>query len=146
LGIRASIRFLGTVPHNRLLKIYETFGIAAVVLPSVDLGGGCHEGIPVALMEAMSYGIPVIATSTGGSGELVTGGTGLLVRPGQPAELATAIHRVLTDPDGARRLGHFGRHRIAQDFDVQNIACNLARAFEAAVQEPEPLAEAAMAS
>ena len=41
------------------------------VMPSVDLGGGVHEGIPVALMEAMSAQVAVVATDTGGIPELV---------------------------------------------------------------------------
>ena len=51
--------------------------IDVVVLPSIDLGNGYHEGIPFALMEAMAYAIPVVATETGGIPELIGGGAGL---------------------------------------------------------------------
>jgi hypothetical protein len=63
-GLADSVRFLGAVPHDALLKIYGEVEIAAVVLASIDMGHGLHEGIPVALIEAMSFGIPVIATTT----------------------------------------------------------------------------------
>jgi glycosyltransferase involved in cell wall biosynthesis len=132
LGIRNSVRFLGTIPHNRLLGMYEKFGIAATVLPSIDMGEGNHEGIPVALIEAMSYGVPVVATRTGGTGELVLGGTGLLVRAQDSDELATAILSLLKDPVGARRLGEFGRLHVASEYDIRQIAAELLHWFEAA--------------
>ena len=68
-GSCRSIRFLGAVPHGELLKLYEQTAISAVVLPSLDLGQGVHEGIPVAPSQAMSFGIPVVATATGGTTE-----------------------------------------------------------------------------
>jgi glycosyltransferase involved in cell wall biosynthesis len=131
LGVRSSIRFLGTIPHKRLLEMYEKFGIAAVVLPSVDLGGGCHEGIPVALIEAMSYGIPVVGTRTGGTGELIQAGTGLLVEPADAGALSRAIQSLLGNPEGAQRLGSYGRRYVAQGFDVRRIAAELVSVFEA---------------
>jgi len=91
LALAGSVKFLGAIAHSELLKMYHEAGIAAVVLASVDLGHGLHEGVPVALIEAMSYGIPVVATSTGGTAELVRPGSGLLVPPANSAALADAI-------------------------------------------------------
>ena len=70
LGLAASVRLLGNVPHDELLRLYREQKVDCVVLPSLDLGGGEHEGISVALMEAMAHGVPTIATSTGGLAEL----------------------------------------------------------------------------
>ena len=54
LQLGDSVRFLGTLKHEALLNLYKRGSISAVTLASVDLGGGCHEGVPVALVEAMS--------------------------------------------------------------------------------------------
>jgi glycosyltransferase involved in cell wall biosynthesis len=146
LGVKNSVRFLGAVPHNKLLEMYEQFDVAAVVLPSVDLGGGYHEGIPVALIEAMSYGIPVIGTQTGGTSELIQGGTGVMVRPGDAAQLAAAMRSVMSNPEGARRLGEYGRRHVAQEFDIRRTVSELAGSFEAARHTARPLVAAFAAS
>ena len=146
LGLRGSVRFLGMVPHKRLLEMYEQFGVAAVVLPSIDLGAGCHEGIPVALAEAMSYGIPVVATRTGGTTELIQPGTGLLVAPQDSPALARAIESLLKDPLGAQKLGKYGRSRVAQEFDIHRIASELESVFEWAKHGRETMAVAFAAS
>ena len=58
-----------------------------------------HEGLPVALMEALALGLPVVATAVGGITEMMDDGCeGLLVAPGRPDQLATALLEVLGDP------------------------------------------------
>jgi glycosyltransferase involved in cell wall biosynthesis len=129
LKIRDSVRFLGTVSHSMLLEMYERGGIALTVLPSIDLGNGGHEGIPVALMEAMSYGVPVIGTRAGGTSELIRNGTGLIVEPRNVAELVTAIQSTIDHPDDARRLGERGRSHVEKEFNVTRTAAELVGAF-----------------
>ena len=136
LGLTGAVRFLGAVPHREFLKIYEQLPVSAVVLPSLDLGGGEHEGIPVALIEAMSYGIPVIATATGGTSELVTPGSGLLVPPADSEALADAIERVIQDADLRTKLGDIGRQRALEAYDVAGIADQLAAEFAAGIRLP----------
>jgi len=65
------ITFLGQLSHDELLYYYTAKNIHCVVLPSLDLGNGLHEGIPVSLMEAMAYGKLVISTKTGSIPELL---------------------------------------------------------------------------
>ena len=132
LGIGASVKFLGALPHRDLLKIYEEGSVAAVVLASIDKGNGCHEGIPVALIEAMSYGVPAVATKTGGTGELLLPETGLLVPPEDPAALADAMQRLLVDHSLRQKLGDSGRERATKIHDIVRIAAELSEAFEAA--------------
>lgn len=129
LGLRDSVAFLGTINHDALLDLYRGGAISAVILASVDLGGGCHEGIPVALVEAMSYGLPVIATTTGGIPELVRPGTGLLVPPEDASALADAIHTILRDETLARTLGQSGRRWVAETRDVAFVASELESSF-----------------
>jgi glycosyltransferase involved in cell wall biosynthesis len=130
LQISDTVRFLGTINHAMLLEMYAKGEVSAVALASVDLGGGCREGIPVALVEAMSYGIPVIATSTGGIPELIQPGTGLLVPPADPTALADAIARVLQDNSLAEQIGRGGRRHIMSTRDMVRIASKLEALFE----------------
>ena len=77
------------------------------------------EGLPLSILEAMSAGLPVVASGVGGVPELVVDGeTGLLVPPGDPSRLAAAIQRLLEDPALRDRLGAAGRARVAECFDL----------------------------
>ena len=128
-GLQHSVKLLGAVPHAELLRMYERKRVSAVVLASLDLGGECHEGIPVSLIEAMSYGLPVIATATGGIGELIEPGTGFLVPPGDCTALSKAILRVARDRAVAHSLGVAARHHVEMSFNVTQIASELESAF-----------------
>jgi colanic acid/amylovoran biosynthesis glycosyltransferase len=91
-----------------------------LVAPSVPTAAGKREGIPVVLMEAMSSGLPVVASDLSGIPELVLDGvTGLLTPPGDPQAIADALARLHADPELRRRLGEQGRRRIEEEFDVQ---------------------------
>jgi colanic acid/amylovoran biosynthesis glycosyltransferase len=77
---------MGAVPHNELMKYFRTTSI------DLFLNVSRSEGVPVSVMEAMSFGIPVIATNVGGTSEIVSGKTGLLIDPDfSPEELAGKI-------------------------------------------------------
>ncbi len=128
-GLVDWIIFLSHVPHEKLLDLYEHGKIDLFVLSSVDLGGGLHEGIPVSLMEAMAFGIPVIATETGGIPELLEGGAGLLVPQKDPKALAEAIASLASDPNLRRALGEKGRERVEKEFSVEVVAHRLAELF-----------------
>jgi glycosyltransferase involved in cell wall biosynthesis len=79
------------------------------------------EGMPGAIMEAMAAQLPVVATRVGGIPELVVEGeTGLLVPPGDAAALATALKRLLTNPDLRRRMGQAGHQRITTHFRLED--------------------------
>ena len=71
-----------------------------------------HEGLPVALMEALALGVPVVVTDVGGMAELVADGEqGLVVPPHRPELLAAALVGVVADPELRRRLGDGARAR-----------------------------------
>ena len=77
-----------------------------------------QEGLPVALMEATSVGLPVVATAVGGVPQAVANGTAaLIVPPGQPGELADAIVKLADDPELRRRLAD-GSLASSRAFDV----------------------------
>ena len=103
-GLSAHVVFLGGVSDDSLLA--EIAGAGVLAHPSrVEIA-------PLSVMQAMAAGLPVVATSVGGTGRLVDAGrTGLLVPPGQPARLARALAQLLDDPARARRMGAGGTQR-----------------------------------
>jgi glycosyltransferase involved in cell wall biosynthesis len=132
LGLRRSVKFLGVLSHRELLSLYRESAVSVVVVPSIDMGNGYHEGIPVALIEAMSYGVPVVATRTGGTEELVLPETGLLVPPEDPGALAGALQTLLQDGPLREEMGNRGRMRVIEAHDIVRVASQLASAFAAA--------------
>jgi glycosyltransferase involved in cell wall biosynthesis len=131
LGVSGTVRFVGRLPHDEVLSLYRSGEIGAVVLPSVDLGAGVHEGIPVSLVEAMAHGVPVISTETGGIPELLAGGCGVLVPPANQKALAASIERVLSDSELRRTLSVEGRRRVENEYAVEKIVDELERRIEA---------------
>jgi colanic acid/amylovoran biosynthesis glycosyltransferase len=125
LEIDDRTRFVGVIPHDQLLELYLDGKVGVVVLPSVDLGNGEHEGIPVTLMEAMSHGVPVVSTTTGGIPELLHDGAGILVPPKDPVALADAIERLFSDSDLRQRLSEAGRRRVEEEFGVEGTVSRL---------------------
>jgi glycosyltransferase involved in cell wall biosynthesis len=103
-----------------------------LVAPSVPTRQGRREGIPVVLMEAMSSGLPVVASGISGIPELVDDGwNGLLVPPGDPQALASALRRLAVNESLRERLGAEGRRTVEREFDVERTADELVRRFAA---------------
>jgi glycosyltransferase involved in cell wall biosynthesis len=130
LGLAGRIRFLGPLAQPEL---YEAYMRASVLCaPSRVLADGDRDGIPNVIAEAMACGVPVIATAVSGIPELVENGVnGLLVPSDDPRGLAAAIRRVAGDPELARQLGDVGRVTVAERFDGDRLATELADLFRA---------------
>ncbi len=80
------------------------------------------EGLPLAILEAMAAGVPVVATRVGGVAEAVVDGeTGILVAPGDSPALASALRAVLAMPDVGAGLGQAGRVRAIKEFSVERM-------------------------
>lgn len=88
----------------------------AFVLPSE------FEGLPLALIEAMAAGLPVVATRVPGTTEVITNDAGQLVPPRDPAALATGVVTVLRDPDQSRAMAERGRVLAERDFSARRMA------------------------
>lgn len=86
-----------------------------------------NEGVPNVVLEAMSWGLPVIATDVGGVSEVVQDGrTGLLVPPRSPDAVATAIEKIF-DAELAHRLGSAGRSTVELHHSASAVGSRLAR-------------------
>lgn len=113
LGLEEHVRFLGfreDIPE--LLSIFDVF-----VLSSTR-----GEGVPQALVQAMAMGKAVVATRVGGIPEVVQDGqTGLLCSADHPAELASAISRLLNDHALRARLGEAARELVVRSMSVEQM-------------------------
>jgi glycosyltransferase involved in cell wall biosynthesis len=76
------------------------------------------EGLPVALLEAMMAGLPIVATAVGDIPKAVTPEAGIIVPPRQPACLADALHELVNAPERARAMGHAARARAMQEYSL----------------------------
>ena len=93
------------------------------VAADVVVNASIDESFGLVILEAMARRRPVVATKSGGVPEVVThGADGLLVRPGDHRELATALSQLLSDRALALELGSHGRTRVLTDFSVAVMA------------------------
>jgi len=115
-GVSEQVNFLGWIDDLRpVLRTWDIFA-----LPSYD------EGLPVVILEAMSEGLPVVATNVGGMPELVEDGrTGYVVAPGNIDTLCTALRRLATSSQLRIQQGDQGRQRAETKFSVQQMAAEI---------------------
>jgi glycosyltransferase involved in cell wall biosynthesis len=116
---------------DRVLFTGQRAGVAGL-LPAFDtfVLSSRHEGLPLALLEAMASGVPVVATRVGGCPEVVTDDAdGRLVEPGDVAALAAAISGILDDPAGAARLAAAGQ-TTAGGFSIAVAVERMAAVYE----------------
>ena len=112
LGVTAE--FLPFVDHRELPAFFAQAD--AFVLPSFT------EGHPKVLLEAMSCGVPCVASDVAGNRAILTDGeTGLLFDPRNAGALAEALERVLSQEELARRLGARARARIVEHYDLARL-------------------------
>jgi glycosyltransferase involved in cell wall biosynthesis len=105
LNVKEQINFPGWVDPVRRSELLSKADV--FVLPSYN------EGLPMALLEAMSWGLPVITTPVGGIPEVVTHTkTGLLVNPGDVEQLTEAVQSLIEDESLRLKLGNDARKRI----------------------------------
>ncbi|MDZ4722491.1 MAG: glycosyltransferase [candidate division Zixibacteria bacterium] len=100
-------------------------GLDIFALPSLT------EGLPMALLEAMSYGLPVIASSVGGCPDAIEDGrSGLLVKPGTSDSLTAAVRKLLIDSNLRKRLGVAARNRVSEYYSLDRYAQAFLHAYQ----------------
>jgi glycosyltransferase involved in cell wall biosynthesis len=115
LGLAARVHFVG-----QQLDVRPWLAALDVFVLSSD-----WEGMSNALLEAMAARLPVVATAVGGTPEVVVDGiTGLLVPPSDPAVLAKATSRLLSDLDLRSAMRQAGRARVERHFSIaETVRC-----------------------
>jgi glycosyltransferase involved in cell wall biosynthesis len=111
--------FLGSLGRREVAAEYGAATVA--VFPSVAASSGDQDGLPVAMLEAMSAGCPIVASRLPGIADaIVPGESGLLVEPGSASQIADALRDLLSDDLMRSRLGA-GASVRADSFSVSAI-------------------------
>jgi L-malate glycosyltransferase len=98
LGLEDKIVFLGAVPHEKVVEYYQKSNV--FVLPSLN------EGMSNTMLEALACGLPMVATDTGGTKELITDRkNGLIVKMQDPDDLAEKIEQIILDRELEKQMG-----------------------------------------
>lgn len=114
LDLGGMVRFLGHQPDGR--RFWAAADLAVLSShPQV-------ETLPLSLLEAMDFALPVVSTDVGALRELVTPGeNGELVTEGAEEDLAAAIETVLRDPDKAKRYGEQSQRRVREEYRSEKM-------------------------
>ena len=124
LKLGGQVRLLGARKQEEVRALLHRARIFA--LPCVVTSSGDRDGIPVALMEAMASGLPVVSTRVSGVPELVEDGeTGLLAASGDAQDLAQCLERLLKTGSLGAEIAIKARRHIEREFDIQKEATKL---------------------
>jgi len=120
------VAFAGAVANDQLAAYYRR--AALFLAPSVVTAEGDQEGLGLVIAEALACECPVVASNLPAIRDLIEDEvTGLLAAPGNDADFADKVVRLLADPQRAARFAHEGRMRVLQRFDWQSVS----RGYEA---------------
>jgi len=127
LGLSDRVRFLGF--RSDVPAILQASD--AAVLPSLS------EVFPMSLLEAMSVGLPVVATRVGGVPEMMADGReGWIVEPGDAKGLARALHEATHDPAERARRGHAARDRVGREFSLERMVREMLAVYQGVADAP----------
>ena len=117
----ASVEFMGPIKDQKSFLRGASF----FVMPSRS------EGFSNAIIEAMAGFLPVIATNVGGNAEAVVDGeTGILVASEDVEGMASAMLKLLRNPNSAKVMGSMGRRRVLEQFTVEAMMTRVATTFD----------------
>lgn len=126
-GLEKIVRYAGYVSGEvkaELLNHSDAF-----ILPSY------YEGLPISILEAMSYGKAIITTNVGGIPSIVThNGNGYIIKPGDTDSLTLAIQQLISMPEEARRMGKESLDRISPYFPDE-VDRQLTRLYKSLLQD-----------
>jgi glycosyltransferase involved in cell wall biosynthesis len=135
LGVAGRVTWTGALDQPGVLACYrasDLFVLAPRVAPDGD-----RDGLPNVVVEALSQGLPVVATRVAALHEAVDDGVnGRLVPPEDPAALAAALDALVADPATRRRYGAAALARIAAGWDLEAGVDRLLALFEPLLGEP----------
>jgi glycosyltransferase involved in cell wall biosynthesis len=123
-----NVEFVGKLDRMAIRTFYRSARF--IVVPSQ-----WFEGFPLVIAEAMSHGIPVIASKIGGLPEIVEDGvTGILSEPGNAEDLAAKMQMLWENPDLCRQMGRAGRQKVMREYTEDTYFQNLMAVYQTAIQ------------
>lgn len=136
-GVADRVHFYGEVPQSRVFALMRSAHL--FVQHNVRTSRGHEEGLGGSALEAAAHGLPVVGTMSGGIPEAVMHErTGLLVRPGDQAEMCQAMVTMFREPELRVRYGLAGRGLVCEQFDRQRQNQRLDRVLYDACDLPSP--------
>jgi glycosyltransferase involved in cell wall biosynthesis len=118
-----NVTFWGTLKQSELKQVYTSADM--FILPSY------REGISNALLEAMSYQLPIIATRVGAVTSVVTDHReGILIPPRNPAAIVKGVQTLLDSPELAVSMGENARAKVSQEFSMEKTCSSHIRLFD----------------
>lgn len=128
LGLQDHCRYLGTRTHREVVREFERADL--FVLGCRVAASGDRDGIPNVLVESLAMGLPAVGTMVSALPEILRDGrTGLLVAPEDPAAMAAAMLRLLTDTDLRSLVIQQGQQLVQDDFDNRQLIRRLAEIY-----------------
>lgn len=128
LGLREKVVFAGHLTQEQIAHVYRRAD--AFCLASIVGKDGDRDGLPNVILEAMAYGVPVVASNLSAIPEAVVHEeTGLLAPPGSANEFAAQLERVLSDRDLRTRLIANARRKVENEFDLHKNTVRLGALF-----------------
>lgn len=112
-SLQERVRLLGNLPREKVFEVLR--GSDIFVLTSN------WEGFPRTILEAMSCGLPVIATDVGGVREAVSEDCGILVKRRDKEGLKQALERLISNPELIRKMGQKARERVEREFSLEKM-------------------------
>lgn len=135
LELKKVVARLGLLPYVRFWGLRSDVADILTASDIFVLASRDREGQGVAILQAMAYGVPVVATDVGGIPEVVQHGqNGRLVKPRDPRGLADALLGLMHDRETRVRLSHAGRETFEELFDARHMIQRLERVYEECVK------------
>lgn len=136
LGVGQSVRLLGAKRQDEVVELLKQSHL--FLAPSVTAADGDQEGTPVAIMEAMAMGLPVVSTLHSGIPELVQDGrSGFLVPERDVDALADKISYLVEHPEVWPEMGRAGREFVEQHYDINKLNDRLIEVYKGLLSERE---------
>ena len=129
LGLADAVTFVSGVSDDRIVELYAEAELA--VVPSL------YEGFSLPAIEAMSCGVPLVATTGGALPEVAGthGETCFLTKPGDAEALAAVLRDALDDPGARARVGEAGRQRVINQWSWRHTAERTVEQYRAALED-----------
>ncbi|OHB42514.1 MAG: colanic acid biosynthesis glycosyltransferase WcaL [Planctomycetes bacterium GWB2_41_19] len=129
LNIQDNVKILGWKNQEEIVELLKDTDI--LIAPSITGTDGEQEGIPVALMEALAQGLPVLSTQHSGIPELIQDGeSGFLVREGDVDALAERLEFFLVHPEIWSKMGRAGREHVEKYYNIDTLNDRLAGLYQ----------------
>jgi len=126
-NFKNKIKLLGNLPRERVLKELQQSDIFVLI--------SNWEGFPYTIIEAMNFGLPVIASNVGGINEAIKDDCGILVERGDGQAIKKALEKLLKDPLLIKEMGEKAKERVEKHFSLEKMLEETERVYKKVLQD-----------